>query len=795
MPQNDDAQRPARPRANTTFNAFNWRRGKIPTSVETAAPSAELTQPLPLETLIEALTPPAVPSLAYARALAHTLSTVTPPPRFAILSPVLANLCGANAPIAFQAAGYDILASYWENCGSAVLTTADRLSCFSLFLDLSVSWLTELWEPRFKALVALIRSGTETVGIEAQLLKILRTWIEGAFSGLTVPDPSISPSPAHTEERLERQRAVESMTALLMSLVGRAEFVSRISETDTSTVLQLFGNLIDKITLVSPISTSRIPMRHHRHQSSLSIPQVPAVKPAADLAVEIYLNYLAIRLKAVAPVHLKTILPHLFRALAFYASPLPRLSLTPSDIHENPLEMRIMEVLDSLVTGPYSASCTVMLKYHLFPEEKGVQEAARTSLGAIRTLRASIRRVLIVHLARQIVIERDLLERAWAKDDAATWDLNRFRSVLCRAVRQWIEFDQTGSAMCSTANHPCEMILTEITGILKDITQAFDETGDELDYEEVEAIGDILRELTAFVRLQKTPGGAPIRIALSQMEVPTNFLSMLSALLAQDLLVTPLHSVLPTVILSIAEHVSDTDTAQLLCAMLERQSFSPTSPMWLDNWKTVLAIPDLFSIHRARTRQVAVDILLSVWEFVKDIAAYRHPLATLVFGFWREQAVDLKEDHTSIIIWRILGDEIVLHSVERLEETTTESDEEDPVDIAGQIVDFLTLIASESHDDELEVTGDTTLPSPSLHMPSTMGSPILSRMTSEYPPPIKEKETTIPSVMSLLSSLTSGHSSRSHSQPPHSHDQPTAPESPMAHPPEQPSIPKAVALL
>ncbi len=226
--------------------------------------------------------------------------------------------------------------------------------------------------------------------------------------------------------------------------------------------------------------------------------------------------------------------------------------------------------------------------------------------------------------------------------------------------------------------------------------------------------------------------------------------------------------------------------------MLERQSFSPTSPMWLDNWKTVLAIPDLFSIHRARTRQVAVDILLSVWEFVKDIAAYRHPLATLVFGFWREQAVDLKEDHTSIIIWRILGDEIVLHSVERLEETTTESDEEDPVDIAGQIVDFLTLIASESHDDELEVTGDTTLPSPSLHMPSTMGSPILSRMTSEYPPPIKEKETTIPSVMSLLSSLTSGHSSRSHSQPPHSHDQPTAPESPMAHPPEQPSIPKAV---
>ena len=83
--------------------------------------------------------------------------------------------------MSLQAAGFDILAAYWENSGSVTLTTADRLTCLSLFMDLSVPWTPDLWEPRFKALLALIHSGTETVGIEQSLLKILRAWTEGIW--------------------------------------------------------------------------------------------------------------------------------------------------------------------------------------------------------------------------------------------------------------------------------------------------------------------------------------------------------------------------------------------------------------------------------------------------------------------------------------------------------------------------------------------------------------------------------------------------------------------------------------
>lgn len=532
-PQIDDGHRPTRQRSNTTFAPFSWRRGKTETAI---TPQTEPIPPLSLEALIEALTPPAVPSITHARALASSLSTQVPTPRLAILSPILATLCAADSPVSLQAAGYDILGAYWENSGSATLTTADRLACFSLFMDLSTPWSSDIWESRFKALVALIRSGTDTIGIETSLLRVLRAWIEGAFSGLTVEEGSAS-----SEERAERQRSVETMIGLLLALLDRPEFVSRITEADTGTILQLFGSLIEgalsaspdnNVPLASPLSdptspssssSTRIPLKHHRHRSSLTVPQAPVQKTSADYIVETYLQYLDIRLKAIAPVHLKTILPQLFRVLAYYATPLPRLSLTAEPPHQHALEIKIMEKLDSLVLGPYSASCTFILKYHLFAEED-LLDSMKTSLGALRTLRASIRRVLITRLARAYIsrtssmnytpsgapggfdIPRDLMERAWAKEsDLSTWDLNRFRSVLCRCIQSWIKDCQESSDGSSSnpAIHATEVILNEIAGMLKDITQAFDETGDELDYEEIEAVGDVLHELTAFIRWQR----------------------------------------------------------------------------------------------------------------------------------------------------------------------------------------------------------------------------------------------------------------------------------------------------
>ena len=157
----DDAHRPTRQRSNTTFAL--WRRTRTDTNVQQ---QVDPTLSLSLDALIEALTPPAVPSLSHARALASTLSTHTPAPKLAILSPILAALCATESPVAIQAAGYDILAAYWDNTESAVFTTADRFACLSLFQDVRVRWLPDLWESRFKALVALIRSGSETTGME-----------------------------------------------------------------------------------------------------------------------------------------------------------------------------------------------------------------------------------------------------------------------------------------------------------------------------------------------------------------------------------------------------------------------------------------------------------------------------------------------------------------------------------------------------------------------------------------------------------------------------------------------------
>lgn len=823
--QLEDANRPSRQRSNTTFTPFNWRRGRTDTAV---APAPEPTAPLSLDALIEALTPPAVPSIHHARALASVLSASdSPPPRLATLTPVLAGLCSAESPVSLQAAGYDVLAAYWENSGSAVPSTADRLTCLSLFMNLTVPWAADLWEPRFKALVALIQSGAETIGMESSLLNVLRAWCEAAFQGLAGPDLG-------SEERRERQRSVDSFVSLLGSLVARAEFVSRIAESDTESVLQLFGSLIDlslafswdsppipsspfaDVTLVNPPPTSRISLKHRRHQSSLSLPQaIVHVHTATDIAVEAYLSYLDIRLKAIAPIHLKTILPHLFRALSYYASPLPRLSLTSGSEHDNPIEKRITEVLGSLVTGPYSASCTVILKYHLYPEEEELPTSARTSLGALRTLRTSIRRVLMARLARAYIsrtssvnytpsgapgpldIDRELLDRAWAKDDITTWDLNRFRSVLCTAIREWLAVAQSAD---SSLRHACELNLSEVAGVLKDITQAFDEINDELDYEEVEAVGEVLQALTTYIAQQRYPDGTPLRIALSQADMSTGFLSILSTLLAQDLLVTPLHTVLPSVILSVVEHIPDPDTAHLVQTMAERQAFSPTAPSWLDNWHLVLSICDLYTENRSVTRHVMMDVLQSVWQFVKDISVYRRPLAALVFTVWKEQYADLKDGQTALITWRVLGDEIVLRNLEdadALRKTDREGGEgSDNVEsgadtVAEDIIQFLSDAATEPLEDESDSAMPSAILSPPSQFPSShmAGSPILSRMHSEYQS--TPKEPTMPSVMSLITSLTSGHSSRSQSQPPQAADPNPHSENTTATP-ENSSIQKAV---
>ena len=517
----DDAPRPNRQRANTTtFGSPFWRRGKPEPPV---APPPNVPT-LSFDELLAELTPPRVPSLNHARALADVLITHSPRPRLTVLTPIVAALCAPDSPPALQAAGYDILASYWSNHGSFGLTTAEKLTSLSLLFNLTSPWLPDAWESRLKALSAFTSSGSDTVGVEKQLLGMLRIWIESAFNGL-MPNPS-------PEERHARQYSVEKMVEFLLSLLRQTEFVARISEDDTNNILGLFGGLVD-LSLsglgsfpqmgdsLSPLPSGsfKAPTRHQRNASSSSSSAPGRPPQPVDLAVDLYLKYLDIRLKAIAPDHLNSIVPYLFRALAYELPLLPKLALNTGTE-----QSKVTDLLDKIVSGPYSASCMLILKRHLLPSSTvDAITSMRTSLGAIRTLRLSIRRALQTRMARAYIsrqtsdsympsgapgrldLERDLMDRAWGKDDVAVWNINRFVPTIRKAVQAWLNPPFAEVVLEGSTTISPETILLEIAGILIDLSQCFDEVADsdEMDEEEVEAVGQILTELVQFVDIHR----------------------------------------------------------------------------------------------------------------------------------------------------------------------------------------------------------------------------------------------------------------------------------------------------
>jgi tuberous sclerosis protein 2 len=455
------------------------------------------------------LTPPAVPSLTHARALASTLSTQSPLPRRAALNPVLASLCDVNSPVAIQAAGYDILSAYWENNEAPSLATADRLSYFSLFLGSKILWAMELWEPRFKALRALTRQGADVVGIEAAVLDVLKTWIEGGFQGLLNNDLVLE-----RDERAERERSIDILVRFLMSILDNVEIIARIPEEELSRVLDFYATLVDRairwrantpisedrssLSLNDPMSSSNTLSRtpsHRRNHSSISLASIPSptsssppaippvsTKHPADIAIALYLDHLSSQLRSLSPNYLDTVLPLLFRALAFCASALPRLTVLPHPTNRASSEDRIVETLNALFAGPYATTCMLTLKKHLFPPaaagsagattrnpdaQMSFENAIQTTLGAHRTLRNYVRRALSSRLARAYIsretsvgysssgapghldLERDLMERAWPKEDYTSsalssggsgWDAGRLGKVLAKSVEAWVEW-------------------------------------------------------------------------------------------------------------------------------------------------------------------------------------------------------------------------------------------------------------------------------------------------------------------------------------------------------------------
>ncbi|KAH8084923.1 hypothetical protein BXZ70DRAFT_995210 [Cristinia sonorae] len=795
---NDDHNRPSRPRANTsTFAPFIWRRGRQEVTVQTSAEPPILSP----EALLEALSPPAVPSLNHAKALAHALSGNAPKPRLAVIFPVVTVLCSSEAPSALQAAGFDILSAYWNNGDFLEVTTADRLSCLSLVLNVKTTWNDDIWEPRFRALTAVTRAGTETVGLERSLLRILQAWIEAAFDGVLAYSPN--------EQHIERQRSIETIASFHLALVAKQDFVARLSTDDVAGVLQLYGGLVDRALaspmvalafelhspLISPAQfPQRLPFKHSRSPSTSSNP--PSTKHPVDLAVELFMNYLHIRLNAIAPDHLSTIVPYLFRALSWYVSPLPRVSLSATGPQQHPVEKRIAEVLDSLVTGSHAASCAIILKRNLFPDSTDTLKSMRTALGALRTLRTSIRRTLTTRLARAYInrtssaaytasgapvgidLQHDLMERAWSRDDVAVWGLPRFRNSLCRATRAWI------ATADDQLHNSLEAILKEIANVVMDMTQALEEAeGEDPDEDDLEGVSSLLTELVAYILSRRSFNGVPISLDLAHGQASSPFLTTIAALLSPHLLATPLYDILATITITIAPHITDADVAQLLTTMMERQSLSPTSPKWLDHWRAIFITPELYSLRRPLSRYACLENLQSVWDFVKDIPMYRRPMANLLYAVWKRY-IKSKPEYTSDLPWRMLADEAV--QMAAAEADTPPVDDGSPD--SNSIVELLegVVLDSQIRGPQSAQESAITTPTPASGVSSPTASP-------QRPEPIvRESELTMPSVMSLLSSFTSGSSSRSQSQQVRTDSQSVLQEPIVGPPHDLPSVSMAV---
>lgn len=266
---------------------------------------------------------------------------------------------------------------------------------------------------------------------------------------------------------------------------------------------------------------------------------------------------------------------------------------------------------------------------------------------------------------------------------------------------------------------------------------------------------------------QRNADGTRFIIPLSQpSDAPTPFLRTLASLLARDH-TTYLNPLLSVTLLCVAHHLTDFDTAKLPNVMYEQHDLSPTSPEWLANWENILDNPDLLSSARPLTRAAIMNSLQAAYESVKDMPSYRMPLADLIFKYCQRQVATEKDDSEGIVIWRIMGEEVVLRAVDGQEKQDTDSLQQNSA--VESYIALLTAVAMGSDEEDNDTASIYTaeVQSPSPHTSFSTGpfnSPTLSRVQSEYS--TKDKDSSLPSVIALLSSLASGNSSRSQSQQP-----------------------------
>ena len=200
--------------------------------------------------------------------------------------------------------------------------------------------------------------------------------------------------------------------------------------------------------------------------------------------------------------------------------------------------------------------------------------------------------------------------------------------------------------------------------------------------------------------------------------------------------------------------------------MSELQQLTPISSDWLENWSLLLRTDCLFAPAHALTRARIIKKLSSVFMLVIDMPDYRKPLSEMVFDFWTRLVEQDNEGDDGVVMWGLIGAEVILRSTE--DDTTelfTPTEESGPTqeltiekglramtDVSGTcdcpndgVIDLARLGTGAQLSPQIPVTPSNAT--------SHVSSPVMSRTQTESPISAKEKEreNPIPLPLSLFS--------------------------------------------
>jgi tuberous sclerosis protein 2 len=501
--------------------SLNWFKGS---KVEESPPVPATPQlpELSSSELIHMLSPPAVPSPQHARALSHMFATKELVLPFAVLQPILASLCSSDSPSSCQVPGWDMMATYWKRASSNpsqnTYATSERMGHFSMLIAPCV-WAMDVWEPRYKAMVALVETPDGSMGFEKDLMLSLRSWIEGAFGRLVTSDM------IPFDERLERERSVDVLSKFLISFLLDVKVASRLDQADIALLLEslevmvgcaltLDPNRIYSPTLSqgpsTPSSTNHTPPRksipHQRRPSShfvpLSSPTPIPVKVPLDCIIDVYVNFLTSQDTKLSYKHLETTIHILCRVLAYYNAPIPvpSASIDSQSHPTSPYYKHVVDALSGLLSGPHSASVRLHLKKCLSPviaHKRDVPVAIQVSTGAFRIIRVFIRLALRERLQLPSEVPRstqnELLDDADMDPGAHAFKPSHFGRAFREALKAWVGATLHGST--------CEPVLEEAVGIINDVLHVYDASELQgLESDESVALGESLLEIVKYVK-------------------------------------------------------------------------------------------------------------------------------------------------------------------------------------------------------------------------------------------------------------------------------------------------------